>query len=63
MKGRGGLQLEHGRRLSGIDALDLFERRAQLVVADEHAATDAAEPEALVDADEIGRRVGVDAQA
>src|SRR6478609_3159538 len=56
------LELEHGGRLAGIDALDLFQRRAQLVVTDQHAAPDAAEPEAFVDANEIGRRVGVDAQ-
>src|SRR3954454_7556668 len=63
MKCSRSLELEYGARLAGIDTLDLFQRSAQLVVTDQHAAPDAAEPETFVDANEIGRRVGVDAQA
>src|SRR3954464_8647381 len=63
MKRRRRLELEQCGRLAGVDTLDLFQRRAQLVVADQHAAPDATEPETFVDANEIGRGVGVDAQA
>src|SRR3954454_6255024 len=63
MKCSRSLELEYGARLAGIDTLDLFQRSAQLVVTDQHAAPDAAEPETFVDANEIGRGVGVDAQA
>ena len=49
-KGRRGLDLENGDRRAGIGPLAMFERRAQFVIADQHAAAGAAEPKAFVDA-------------
>ena len=60
---RRGLDFENGDRRAGIDALAMFERAAQFVVADEHAAAGAAEPKAFVDPHQIGRGIDVDAQA
>ncbi|MGY4380988.1 hypothetical protein ACVWZ3_008627 [Bradyrhizobium sp. i1.3.6] len=63
MEGSRGLQLEHGRGFAGIDPLDLFQNRAQFIVADQHPAADTAQTKTFVDADEIGRGVGMDPQA
>ncbi len=46
---RHGLDFEQGDRRARIDALALFERDGEFVIADEDAATDVAEAEAFVD--------------
>ncbi len=62
-KGGGGLDFEDGDRRCAVPALAEFERLGELAVADQHAAAGAAEPEALIDAHEIGRGVDVHALA
>ena len=58
-KRRRGLRLEKRERRAGIDALAMFEREAQFVIADENAT----EAKAFVDAHQIGRGIGMDSQA
>ena len=62
-KRRRGFDFENRDRRAGIGALAMFERRAQFVIADQHAAAGPAEAKAFVDPHQIGRGVGVDAQA
>ena len=57
-----GLDLEHGDRRAGVRPLAALQRILQFVVADENAATGAAEPNTFVEPHQIGRGVGVDAQ-
>ena len=62
-KCRRGLDLEDRDRLAVVGLLAMFERGAQFVVVDQHAAAAAAEAIAFVDPHQIGRGVDVDAQA
>ena len=46
-KGRRGLDLENGDRRAGIGPLAMFERRAQFVIADQHAAAGCGRAESI----------------
>jgi hypothetical protein len=61
-KRRRGLDLEHGDRLRPVDGLAFPQRPSEVIIGHQHAATLAAEPEALVETDEMRRGVDVDAQ-
>ena len=62
-KCRRGFDFENRDRRAGIGPLAMFQHPAQFIVADQRAAAAAAEPKAFVDPHQIGRGIGVDAQA